>query len=132
MTTNYAAVHLIMLFALFEYFVFTMAVGRARQQYGIKAPATTGNENFERVYRVQMNTLESLALFLPALWTFAIFVSEAWAVLLGAIFILGRALYFKGYVEAANKRSLGFGLSFLPTLVLLLGGLYGATRALLG
>lgn len=132
MTTDYAAVHLIMLLALVEYFVFTMAVGRARHQYGIKAPATTGNENFERVYRVQMNTLESLALFLPALWSFAIFVSEPWAVLLGAIFILGRALYFKGYVEAANKRSLGFGLSFLPTLVLLLGGLYGATRALVG
>mgnify|MGYP003857165959 CR=1 FL=1 len=63
MTTNYAAVHLIMLLALFEYFIFTMAVGRARYQYGVKAPATTGDENFERVYRVQMNTLEMLALF---------------------------------------------------------------------
>ncbi len=92
MTTDYAAVHLITLLALFEYFIFMMAVGRARYQYGVKAPATSGNEDFERVYRVQMNTLEMLALFIPALWTFAIFVSEAWAVLLGAIFIIGRAL----------------------------------------
>jgi uncharacterized membrane protein YecN with MAPEG domain len=131
MPTDFAAVHLIMLLALFEYFIFTMAVGRARYQYGVKAPATTGDENFERVYRVQMNTLESLALFIPALWSFAIFIDAAWAVLLGAVFIIGRALYFKGYVEAANKRSLGFGLSFFPTLALLFGGLYGAARSLL-
>jgi len=52
-------------------------------------------------------------------------------VLLGAFFIIGRALYFKGYVEAANKRSLGFGLSFFPTLFLLFGGIYGAVRSLL-
>ena len=132
MTTNYAAVHLIMLLALFEYFIFMMAVGRARYQYGVKAPATSGNEDFERVYRVQMNTLEMLALFIPALWSFAVFVNEAWAVLLGAIFILGRALYFKGYVSAANKRSLGFTLSMMPTLALLIGGLYGSIRALVG
>lgn len=132
MSTDYAAVHLIMLLALFEYFVFTMAVGRARHRYGVKAPATTGDENFERVYRAQMNTLESLALFIPALWSFALFVDQSWAVLLGAVFIVGRALYFKGYVEAANKRSLGFGLSFFPTLILLFGGIYGAARSLLG
>ena len=59
-------------------------------------------------------------------------IDQAWAVLLGAIFIIGRALYFKGYVEAANKRSLGFGLSFFPTLFLLFGGIYGAARSLLG
>jgi uncharacterized membrane protein YecN with MAPEG domain len=79
-----------------------------------------------------MNTLELLALFIPALWSFAVFIDQAWAVLLGAIFIIGRALYFKGYVEAANKRSLGFGLSFFPTLFLLFGGIYGAARSLLG
>lgn len=132
MTTDYAAVHLITLLALFEYFIFMMAVGRARYQYGVKAPATSGNEDFERVYRVQMNTLEMLALFIPALWSFAVFVDEAWAVLLGAIFILGRALYFKGYVAAANKRSLGFTLSMMPTLALLIGGLYGSIRSLVG
>jgi uncharacterized MAPEG superfamily protein len=79
-----------------------------------------------------MNTLEMLALFIPALWSFAVFVNEAWAVLLGAIFILGRALYFKGYVAAANKRSLGFTLSMMPTLALLIGGLYGSIRSLVG
>ena len=127
-----AQVHLVMLLALLEYFGFAMAVGRARYRYGVKAPATAGNEDFERVYRVQMNTLELLAIFLPSLWAFAIFVSPMWAAGLGVVFIIGRLLFFTGYVKAAEKRSLGFGLSMFPTLFLLIGGLFGAARAMLG
>jgi glutathione S-transferase len=126
----FAPVFLVMLLALLEYFGFMMAVGRARYRYGVKAPATAGNEDFERVYRVQMNTLEMLAMFLPALWSFAIFVSPTWAAGLGVVFIIGRLLYFTGYTKAADRRSLGFGLSMFPTLFLLLGGLIGAVRSL--
>ena len=128
----YAPVFVVMLLALLEYFGFSMAVGRARYRYGVKAPATSGNEDFERVYRVQMNTLELLAIFLPALWAFAIFVDPMWAAILGVVFIIGRFMYFTGYVKAADKRSAGFGLSMLPTLALLIGGLIGAVRAMLG
>lgn len=128
----YAPVFVVMLLALLEYFWFSIAVGRARYRYGVKAPATSGNEDFERVYRVQMNTLELLAMFLPALWSFALFVSPMWASVLGLVFIVGRLLYFTGYVKAADKRSVGFGLSMFPTLFLLIGGLYGAGRAMLG
>jgi glutathione S-transferase len=127
-----APVFVVMLLALLEYFGFAMAVGRARYRYGVKAPATAGNEDFERVYRVQMNTLELLAIFLPSLWAFAIFVSPMWAAGLGVVFIIGRLLVFTGYVKAAEKRSLGFGLSMFPTLFLLIGGLVGAARAMLG
>ena len=42
-------------------------VGRARGLYGIKAPAVTGHEMFERAYRIQMNTLENAVLVLPTL-----------------------------------------------------------------
>jgi glutathione S-transferase len=125
----YAPVSVVMLLALLEYLGFTIAVGRARYRYGVKAPATTGNEDFERVYRVQMNTLEMLAIFVPALWIFAIYVSPAWAAGLGIVFIIGRLLYCTGYTKAADKRSLGFGLSMFPTLFLLVGGLFGAARA---
>jgi len=128
----YAPVFVVMLLALLEYFGFSIAVGRARYRYGVKAPATSGNEDFERVYRVQMNTLELLAIFLPSLWAFALFVSPTWAAGLGVVFIVGRLLYFLGYVKSADKRSLGFGLSMFPTLFLLLGGLFGAARAMLG
>lgn len=130
MSNEFAPIHLVTLIALLEYFGFAMAVGRARYRYGVKAPATTGNEDFERYYRVQMNTLEQLIIFIPALWAFAIFINVTWATVLGAIFIVGRALFFTGYVKAAEKRSLGFSLSMLPTLALLIGGIYGAIRNL--
>ena len=75
----YAPVALVMLLALLQFFGFMIAVGRARYRYGVKAPATSGNEDFERVYRVQMNTLEMLAIFVPSLWSFAIYISPSWA-----------------------------------------------------
>jgi len=127
-----AQVHLVMLLALLEYFGFTLAVGGARHKFGVKAPATAGHPDFERYYRVQMNTLEQLIIFLPAMWTFATFIDADWAAILGVVFIIGRALYFTGYVKAAEKRSAGFGIATLPMIILLLGGIYGAARALIG
>ncbi|MFZ9708108.1 MAG: MAPEG family protein [Steroidobacteraceae bacterium] len=128
---SYAPIHFVMLLALLEYFVFLLAVGRARHRFGVAAPATSGNADFERYYRVQMNTLELLVIFIPALWTFALFVSEPVAAALGLVFVLGRLLYFTGYTKAANKRSLGFAISSVPMIVLLVGGLIGAARAAL-
>ena len=34
-------------------------VGKARARHGIEAPATTGNPEFERVFRAHQNTLEA-------------------------------------------------------------------------
>ena len=61
-------VNLVTLCALLEYFVFAWLVGKARVQYGVKAPATSGHEVFERYFRVQQNTLELLIVFVPGLW----------------------------------------------------------------
>jgi len=130
MSAEYAPIHLVMLLALLEYFGFALAVGRARYRYGVKAPATSGNIDFERYYRAQMNTLEQLVIFVPALWSFAIFVSVPWAVGLGVAFIVGRLLYFIGYTKAAEKRSAGFGLATLAQLILLIGGIVSAVLAL--
>ena len=129
MSAEYAPVHLVMLLALAEYFGFALAVGRARYKFGVKAPATTGNVDFERYYRAQMNTLEQLIIFVPALWSFAIFISPVWAAALGGVFIIGRYLYFTGYVKAAEKRSAGFGLATFAQLFLLIGGIVGAVLA---
>ena len=130
MSADYVPVFLVMLIALVEYFGFAAAVGRARHRFGVKAPSTSGNPDFERYYRVQMNTLEVLIIFIPALWSFAILIDPMWAALLGAVFIVGRLIFFVGYVKAAEKRSLGFALSSVPILALLIGGLFGAIRAL--
>lgn len=130
MSAEYAPIHLVMLLALLEYFGFALAVGRARYRYGVKAPATSGNIDFERYYRAQMNTLEQLVIFVPALWSFAIFISVPWAVGAGVAFIVGRLLYFVGYTKAAEKRSAGFGIATLAQLILLVGGIVGAVLAL--
>lgn len=119
-------VHIVIALALFEYLFFGMAVGRARVRFGVRAPATSGNEQFERYYRVQMNTLEQLIVFVPAMLLFARYVSAAWAAALGLLFLLGRALYYVAYVRDPQKRGAGFGISYLPMLALLAGGLIGA------
>jgi glutathione S-transferase len=114
---------LVTLLALMFYFTTSIGVARARAKYGIKAPTISGNPDFERVFRVQMNTLEWLPIFLPSLWLFAIYVSDAVAAVLGLVWIAGRILYMTGYAEAAEKRSRGFGIQAGATGVLLLGSL---------
>jgi glutathione S-transferase len=109
----------------------TTKVGSARAKYGVKAPAMTGNPDFERVVRVHENTLEQLVVFLPALWLFGHFVSARYAAALGLVWIIGRALYAWGYYRAADKRGPGFGIAILATIVLVLGSLIGIVRALL-
>ena len=117
--------------ALIEYTVLALSVGRARQQYGVKAPATTGNEIFERHYRVQQNTLEQLVVFLPSLYLFASYVHAGGAAALGAVFVVGRALYARGYVADPERRGVGFLIGFVASNLLLLGGLLGALASLL-
>ena len=117
--------------ALLEYMVFSFQVGAARGKYDVPAPATTGNEIFERLNRVQQNTLEQLIVFLPTLWIFALHTSVTGAAILGTLFIIGRAIYAITYVADPAKRSAGFLLGFLANACLLLGGLYGATKDLL-
>ncbi|MGJ4927385.1 MAPEG family protein [Bradyrhizobium sp. HKCCYLS2038] len=114
---------LVTVLALMLYFYMGLAVGRARGKFGVKAPATTGNADFERVFRVQMNTLEWLPIFLPALWLFAIYVSDAIAALIGLVWIAGRVMYMLSYTKAANKRGPGFGVQVLAASVLLVGDL---------
>src|SRR5712672_274068 len=109
--------------AILFYFFTSIQVSKARTTFGIKAPAISGNSDFERVFRVQMNTLEWLPIFLPSLWLFAVYVSDGIAALVGLVWIAGRILYMTGYSQAADKRSLGFGVQALATGVLWLGSL---------
>ncbi|MEA5517391.1 MAPEG family protein [Limnoraphis robusta] len=116
---------LVTVIALLVYFVLTLNVGRARAKYKIMPPQMSGDPNFERVVRVQQNTLEQLVLFLPALWLFSEFISPTWGASLGAIWIIGRIVYAWGYYQAAEKRRLGFAIASLSLLTLLGGSLVG-------
>jgi len=126
-----AYVHLVIVLALLEFLLFGYAVGRARTRYQVPAPAMSGHEVFDRYFRAQMNTLEQLVLFLPSLWLFAHYINAWAAVALGLLFIVGRALYFRGYVQAAESRHAGFVLSAIPNVTLLIGALIGVSRAIL-
>jgi glutathione S-transferase len=110
---------------LIVYQVLTVNVGRARMKYKIMPPAMSGDENFERVVRVQQNTLEQLVFFLPALWLFSFYVSPLWGAVLGAVWLVGRIIFAWGYYQAAEKRVAGFAISTLSGITLVLGALIG-------
>ena len=119
-------VNIVALLAVVQYFAFGALVGKARVRYGVKAPAVTGNEHFERAFRVQMNTLEQLAAFLPSLLIAGQYWSGPLVAGIGAVYLLGRVLYRQAYVAEPRKRQLGFILTVLPTAVLMVMGLAGA------
>ena len=111
------------LLALLQFVVMGIMVGRARGLYGVKAPATTGHEQFERWFRVHYNTLEKLIVFLPSLWLFGYYVGQYYAAGLGGIYLGGRLLYALTYIRDPATRGLGTLLSDLPMVIMLLGGL---------
>jgi glutathione S-transferase len=117
----YLLTALITCLAIAVYFSTSILVSRARTAYGIKAPAITGNSDFERVFRVQMNTLEWMPIFLPSLWLFAIYISDPLAAAVGLVWIAGRILYIVSYSKAANKRGAGFGIQAVAAMALWLG-----------
>lgn len=124
-----AWIEIVTVVTLLQYIVFGAMVGRARGKYGVSAPAVTGHEMFERYYRVQMNTLELLVVFLPALWLAAHHWSPVIMAAIGMVFVVGRVIYLRSYTTDPASRGLGFGLSIGPTVILLIAGLIGALMA---
>lgn len=118
-------VYIVILLALILYNVLGMLVGRARAAHGVKAPAITGPEEFERTFRTHQNTLESLIVFVPAVWIFGTVVDPLWAAILGLVYLVGRIVYARGYIGAAEKRGPGMMMSFIANVVLVLGSLIG-------
>ena len=114
---------LVTLLAILFYFVTCINVSRSRTKTGVKVPAMSGHPDFERVFRVQMNTLEWMPIYLPGLWLFAIYVSDGIAALIGAVWIIGRLMYVLAYAQAAAKRGPGFIIQAVAGLGLLTGAL---------
>lgn len=125
-----AWVLIVIVLALFQLYYFGIMVGGARKRFGVAAPATSGHPEFERYFRVQMNTVEQLVAFLPAVWLFAQFIDPHWAAGLGAVYLIGRQIYFISYVKDPKSRSLGFALTSLPIIIMLVGVLWEAVMML--
>jgi uncharacterized membrane protein YecN with MAPEG domain len=124
-------VTLVAMLALLQYMFFGIKVGQARGKYGVKAPATTGNEIFERYFRVHQNTLEQLVIFMPALVAFANLISPLWAAIVGAVYVVGRFVYYAGYVADPEKRGLGTMITMLANFVLVIGAIVGAVMMMM-
>ena len=120
------------LLAVLLYFVTGILVARARAKTGVQVPATSGHPDFDRAFRVQMNTLEWMPIFLPSMWLTALYVGDAWAALGGLIWIVGRILYIRGYSQAAKKRGLGFGIQAMAANVMWVASLVAVVMTLMG
>ncbi len=126
------AAAIVTILIVLQTFWFAILVGKARQKYGVPAPACSGDEGFERAYRVHQNSIEQVVLLLPALWVFAWFVNGEIAAGLGVVYLVGRQLYRNAYVNSPASRGTGFVIGVLALAILALGGLGGAVMSLLG
>jgi uncharacterized membrane protein YecN with MAPEG domain len=120
---SYAYVALVTLASALVYFAMALKVARVHIATGIRPPAMTGDPLLERTVRAHVNTLEWMPIFLPAMWLFAIYWSATWAAVLGVIWIVGRIVYFFGYVAAPEKRFPGFAIQASAVTVLVLGAI---------
>ena len=113
------------LLALLVYLWMTVNVSRARIRFSIPAPITDGPQEFMSVVRVQMNTVEQMALFFPALWMCAWFLDDKLAAAMGLLWVVGRILYARAYYRDPKDRALGYGLTVVASFLLMLGTAYG-------
>jgi hypothetical protein len=123
-----AAIAIVTILALGQYILFSIQVGSMRGKHGIKAPAIAGHPEFERMFRVQQNTMEQLVAFIPALWIYGYVVNAKWGAAIGLVYIVGRFVYRAEYLKDPDSRGLGFTITFLPTAVMLVWALIAAVR----
>jgi uncharacterized MAPEG superfamily protein len=115
---------------LIQLFAFSLRTGMARDKGGVKAPATSGDETYERRNRVHLNTLELIVMAIPSMWIFATYVHALTAAGLGFVYVIGRIIYSRAYMADPSKRGLGFMISILPTIIMMIGGLMGVIYTL--
>lgn len=127
----YAWPALVTMLILIQYIVFTMLCGIARGKSNLKAPDCSGDESFQRVFRVQQNTLEQLIVTLPALWLCALFFGAMVAAVGGAVFFVGRLMYRAGYISDPDKRAPGMIIGMLANVVMLGCAIWGVISMML-
>jgi glutathione S-transferase len=113
------------------YFYTAFRVGMLRGRHDIRAPACAGHPEFDRAYRVQLNTLEQMGMTLPLLWIATLFpIAWAWLpALIALIWVAGRIIYLRAYMTDPEKRLIGAALSGVLNLILLLLSIAGLDSA---
>jgi uncharacterized membrane protein YecN with MAPEG domain len=121
---------LMTLLAVLWYFYTLIHVSGARGKYKVSLPSITGDPAFERAFRVQMNTLEQLVAFLPAMWIYAWFGNPRWAAIACGVWIVGRIIYAVGYWQEVKKRLPGFAITVAALIAVWIAALVSVIRAL--
>jgi glutathione S-transferase len=124
-------VAIVTIVAVLLFLVMGLRVGQARGRFDVPAPAMSGHPEFDRHFRVHMNTLEGLVMFLPALWLFARYWNDLVAAGIGCVWLIGRIIYMLAYVRDPSTRSTGFLTQAVAMLALLLGALGGAVWSII-
>ncbi len=122
---------IVTLLALMQFMLFSIQVGSMRVKHGVKAPAIAGHPEFERMFRIQQNTMEQLVVFVPALWIYAYLVNPLWGAGIGLLFIIGRFVYRAAYLKDPASRSNGFTIGVLAIAVLLVWSFVAAVMSLI-
>ena len=117
--------------ALLQTFVFAFQVGQARVKHSVNAPATSGNDEFDRAFRIHQNTIEQMIIFVPSLWMFGYYVDAKIGAGVGLVFVIARLVYRSAYRGNPKSRGTGFSIGALSMMILLVGGLIGAVMSLL-
>ena len=123
---------IVTILALMQFSLFGIQVGSMRAKHGVKAPAVTGHDEFERMNRVHINTLEQLVVFIPALWMHALYANTnpLWGALIGLVYIIGRFIYRAEYLKDPKTRTPGMAITLLSNVVLVLGALFGLVKVM--
>jgi glutathione S-transferase len=132
MTITYETLYsaIVTILVLLLYFYMGGVVGRMRGKHNIQAPATSGHPEFDRAFRVHVNTLEQLIVFLPLLWLATILYNGVgWLpALFGLIFLVGRLFYMQIYMTNPQKRGPGILIGMLAVVGLLILTIIGIVQ----
>ncbi len=102
-----SVVTLIAVLAVIQVMVLGFLVGRGRAKYGVVAPATSGNADWERLNRAHQNSIEQLVVFLPLFTVYCFNAGLGTGIPLGIVFLIARIVYAAGYIRRAESRAAG-------------------------
>jgi hypothetical protein len=84
---------------------------------------TEGTERAKLLQALLQNSLEQTVLAIPVYLAASLVFRERFLPLVAAaatLFVIGRILFFRGYSSGAPSRAAGFGLTFYPSVALLI------------
>jgi glutathione S-transferase len=118
-------VMLVLVLAVIEVMILGFLVARAREQYGVRAPATSGHPAWERLNRTHQNSLEQLVLFIPLFLAYCFNTGLHTGIVLGLVYLVARIVYAVGYVRDSERRAAGAFLTFAVQVWLAVGAVIG-------